>query len=81
MHHMLQRKELKVQAVGLFVLIPRRVDMDFKRWKTVEASNIRMLPNVKQVYFLSFTRQNGPRVLPQLRHHIVSITHRAAEKS
>ena len=37
----------------LFVLIPRRVAMDFKRWKTVEASNMRMLPKVKQVYFLS----------------------------
>mmetsp|Transcript_77328 Transcript_77328/g.185246 ORF Transcript_77328/g.185246 Transcript_77328/m.185246 type:complete len:200 (-) Transcript_77328:590-1189(-) len=54
----------KTKTLKLFVLIPRRVDMDFKRWKTVEASNIRMLPNVKQVYF-----------------HIVSITHRAAEKS
>ena len=47
-------KKRKVQPAGLLVLIPRRVDMDFKRWKTVEASNMRMLPNVKQVYFLSF---------------------------
>ena len=49
-----ESEKAKSAPAGLLVLIPRRVDMDFKRWKTVEASNMRMLPNVKQVYFLSF---------------------------
>ena len=35
------------------MLIPRSVAIDLSLWKTVDASNMRMLPKVKHVYFLS----------------------------
>ena len=32
--------------------MPRKVAIDLRRWKTVEASKSKMLPRVKQVYLL-----------------------------
>lgn len=39
------------------MLMPLSCAMDFRRCKTVEASNIKMLPRVKQVYFLGSMSQ------------------------
>lgn len=43
----------------LLVLIPRKVAMDFRRWKTVEASNIKIVAKVKQVYLLWAAKHPG----------------------